>query len=557
MVLRVLMLLCVSLWAEITAELPNLQYLQKPTTLSLSGASLYHVSRAGQSSGPSSWESLWHPQNYAYFSPWNADFNAVRISLGNEVGDMLYQEIVHGPKLGNRTPTMQAQVSSPSLGGWRAMLNFAQNDHYGERFRQVRAQKIGAPDAASADHRWAWFGENYPGYSSLHGGITGSWNHNGFAMQLGRDYAWQLGRSGEWLGEKRQRIEAQGIWDTWVLQTYVQENSAAPVNGLSAGKLRDYYLALQWVHCGFQTGITLRKTDRQGDYPWLWKENALLLPWIALQKMWGKGGTWSFWGAVGEHWQLADTLKWQNKFLPERAVNLHFEAELRTWAASKYNPLAPDAEISQKDTINLSPSGYGWLQDARLSLSAQNDIWRLEGELIPWVENGALAFAPQSFSHSITSADLRDLPLDYKRRGAMQRLGLLWGLRKNLELSFKPPRHEFFAGFNHEQRSFRQVLDWEAPRHFFYGGARVAALPGMTLEHSWQYLGASYWQNWAEHSFKTPPHWVWNAAIKQEFPEQNLSLEAAWLGILASDQILMPQGNEDRSRFMCFLSYRF
>lgn len=557
MVLGIILALVVAVSAEISAELPYLQTLQNPTTVGLSGGSLYHVLRTGESGGPSAGAGFWHPQAYQYFSPWNADFNAIRINLGNEVGDMLYQEMVRGPELGNRTPTMRAQISTPAVAGWRGMVNFAQNDHYGERWRNWRAQQVAAPNANSADHRWAWFGENYPGYSSVHGGVQGLWGYDGGAVQIGRDYAWQLGASGAWQGEKHERIEAQGQWDTWVLQAYVQNSTALGVGKGNDGELRDYYLALQWVHCGFQVGLTARKLERVDNYPWLWDESALLQPWFAVQKLWGAGGRWSVWASGGDQWQVSDTLQWHSAIPLNAALNLQLSAELRTAAASKFNPLAPDAELLGADTIVLQPGGYGWVQDALLKIAVGGAQWQVEASVLPWAEKGGLAFAATDFSHNLSSGNLRDLPFDYRRFGNMERQGLWWGMRQNIEIKVQPSRHELFAGFNHENRQFNTLPDWEAPRYFAYGGARVAALPGMTLEHSWQYVGASYWHHWANTSFRIAPHWVWHAAIKQEFAEPRLSLEAAWLGVLAEDRVLMPQGNEDRSRFMAFLTYRF
>ncbi|HSQ42266.1 MAG TPA: hypothetical protein VLM37_08320, partial [Fibrobacteraceae bacterium] len=201
---------------QIPAEVPSMDSLMNPTASTAIASPVVWWERPADQSGvwgrtpPSQiddpdWGTLLSNQELP-IRRWAFPEPGIRIQVGNEVGDYLLQEAAEGPNPTNRTPTIETWVASPIWHGAQAFAELRQVDHFGEALRTERAQAVGSENMDDPDGRFAWFGENYPGYSSLRGGLSlqGAWGTGN--LMVGQEYLWLLGAGDQWYGIKSQRI---------------------------------------------------------------------------------------------------------------------------------------------------------------------------------------------------------------------------------------------------------------------------------------------------------------------------------------------------------------
>jgi len=112
-------------------------------------------------------------RRFSVLEGWSTDRTGVGLSVGNETGDQVLQEVRHGSAGENSNPATSLWFSTPADRGLRAFGRFEQVDHFSDSWLGKRSRMLGSPNLSSPwpDRRYAWFGENLPPFSLAGAGI--------------------------------------------------------------------------------------------------------------------------------------------------------------------------------------------------------------------------------------------------------------------------------------------------------------------------------------------------------------------------------------------------
>lgn len=511
----------------ISAEVAGMQALLDPSASSAIASPTEWWVRHSNQSGLFGREASWNARSYDFgtlvdsrelpIRRWVVQQPGFGVKVGNEVGDYLLQESTEGPSKGNRTPTIHIWGATPAWYGVRAFGEMSQVDHFGERLRSKRIEQVGEGDPSTSDGRFAWFGENYPGYSSLRGGL--SWARGGYATQAlaGVEYFWVLDRMGFWRGIKSQRMELSAKAHQVSVQvvrdslSWRDESADSELYGSQVqtrGQLRWQTLCARPDILSLAFGMDWMQSKNHGAYPLQASDSLRVFPWTAIRVPRGNFA-WSAWGgANAKDWRLEDTLSFENPTL---------KIQTRTNAGSRPHPFA------------MEQSRGFFVQDIFLGGKHGGEYWKVRTELIPWMQFGEFQYG---------------------------------GVRKMAEGILGNGAAKGMLGASHETRFGKDWnrQEWQPSRMVAWTGAEWNFRTGLRVSHVWQWQSAMHWNTLVEGTrvqSSTDGRFVWNASLHQEFPKQGLMLEATWIHVLVGEVVEVPGANDDRTRFLCELKKRF
>jgi len=201
--LLLLILFCSVSFAQIQGETPALTPFASELGTHLIAMPTYTYSRMPGALGLDAEEEIWRPDKwknrriFGRFVPiidWEAKQNSIWFYTGNEIGDELWQELVTENREPNRTPMLYGGIATPTFGGFYALAQFNQIDHFSEASFAVRRDRINS-------QKFSWFGENLPAYSGIYGGFgysgTGDFFKNA-SILTGSEYLWAWNEK-EWV----------------------------------------------------------------------------------------------------------------------------------------------------------------------------------------------------------------------------------------------------------------------------------------------------------------------------------------------------------------------
>jgi hypothetical protein len=125
---------------------------------------------------------------------WEIRESSVWLYFGNELGDMLWQELNYQGEEANRTPMLYGGFATPPLNGFYAISEFNQIDHFSEATFNNRKERL------NNSQKFYWFGDNLPAYSALYGGIGYNSEYDFFknaSVLTGSEYLWALDKENE------------------------------------------------------------------------------------------------------------------------------------------------------------------------------------------------------------------------------------------------------------------------------------------------------------------------------------------------------------------------
>ena len=198
-----LILLCVTSFAQIQGETPALTPFANELGTHLIAMPTYTYSRMPGALGLEAEEEIWRPDKwrnrriFGRFVPimdWEAKQNSIWFYTGNEIGDELWRELSTASKEPNATPMLYGGVATPPFGGFYAVAQFNQIDHFSEATFETRKKRL-------SSQKFSWFGENLPAYSGVYGGFgynsTGDFFKNA-SILTGSEYLWAWNKE-EWV----------------------------------------------------------------------------------------------------------------------------------------------------------------------------------------------------------------------------------------------------------------------------------------------------------------------------------------------------------------------
>jgi hypothetical protein len=166
-------LFCSFAFAQVQGEVPALTPLTSGLGTHLIAMPTYTYSRLPGTLGLSAEEETWRPdkwkdrQIFHRFIPlmnWETEKKGVWFYVGNEQGDMLWQELSALGEEANRTPMIYGGFVSSPVNGFYAMAEFNQVDHFTEATFNARRNRVNT-------QRFSLVGENLPAYSGVWGGF--------------------------------------------------------------------------------------------------------------------------------------------------------------------------------------------------------------------------------------------------------------------------------------------------------------------------------------------------------------------------------------------------
>lgn len=556
---------CVAFWtalsfAEILPETEGMQDTRADGTF-LTASPTYVFDRDARSGGIHSGSEEWNPSksrnrifvNRMSETPsWTPLSPSVWISVGNEVGDLMYQDPLYGGKKSgqdNRTPLLEAGFRSPSYSGFWTTARFFQVDHYSNDVRRIREEVVDTKE-------FSIFGENLPFLSTAYAGLGFSANSFETSLLAGHEYVWIWGESSRWLPvEYRPRAEAR--FDSRYFQAALAfENAEYTVQaGSRVGNRKEWNGSLKlgedsesakkklW---NLALGVSFRVVDDSAYVPFGIEDDYVVFPFLEFSlnptdrlKFAGFAGT------SGREFAAKDSVNLEFSELSGAKMNVGFKNHF----ASSLNPLGEDEEYFDADTISLKTDGWMQLHRAYFDLRTLTRHFGLGMNLSGWIEKGAETFEVKKFVEKKSG-----------RRSAVYRTGNVdridsWirGFAGDADISFlygKMFSLTAKAGFERidgdEERfevnpveewlSFE--ADWNLWNRFF-------------IHHAWTYRSDAKWNLRTENPYVVKGGWYWNATISQKFPSTGISLSATILHAIGEDGIQVPNGGEDRTRFYC------
>jgi len=200
----ILALFCSITFAQIQGETPALTPFTSEQGTYLIAMPTYTYSRKPGTLGLKAEEETWRPDKWKNRRIFNRfvpvmDREIRESSLwfyfGNELGDMLWQELNALGEESNRTPMLYGGFATPPFNGFYAISEFNQIDHFSEATFETRKKRM------DNSQKFSWFGENLPAYSAIYGGFGYKSDDDFFknaSVLTGSEYLWAWNRQ-EWV----------------------------------------------------------------------------------------------------------------------------------------------------------------------------------------------------------------------------------------------------------------------------------------------------------------------------------------------------------------------
>ena len=202
--LLILALFCSIAFAQIQGETPALTPFTSEQGTYLIAMPTYTYSRKPGTLGLKAEEETWKPDKwknrrvFERFAPvmdWEIRESSLWFYFGNELGDMLWQELNALGEESNRTPMLYGGFATPLLNGFYAISEFNQIDHFSQATFESRKKRI------NNSQKFSWFGENLPAYSAIYGGFGYNSQDDFFknaSILTGSEYLWAWNKE-EWV----------------------------------------------------------------------------------------------------------------------------------------------------------------------------------------------------------------------------------------------------------------------------------------------------------------------------------------------------------------------
>jgi len=200
----ILAFFCSIAFAQVQGETPALTPFTSEQGTYLIAMPTYTYSRKPGTLGLLAEEETWRPDKWKNrrvfnrFVPvmdWEIRESSLWFYFGNELGDMLWQELNALGEESNRVPMLYGGFATPPLSGFYAISEFNQIDHFSQATFETRKKRM------DNSQKFSWFGENLPAYSAIYGGFGYNNEGNFFkkaSVLTGSEYLWAWNKQ-EWI----------------------------------------------------------------------------------------------------------------------------------------------------------------------------------------------------------------------------------------------------------------------------------------------------------------------------------------------------------------------
>lgn len=550
--------------AAIDPEMEGMEAVSRDDGTFLMGGPTFFFDRILGAGGIHSESELWTPQKLrsrllfnrmSLLPSWDPKEPSVWLKTGNELGDMIYQDVITGKdRPTNRTPILEGGFRSPSFKGFWATARGFQDDHYSARTFSYRKKMV--------SDEFSLFGENYPMFSSIYGGVGFTNDFVNASVLAGEEYLWEYLESSRWMPvHMAPRVEARAdFWNFQVTAAFehaeyqearVDESGERnEVNGSVLYKCGD---ACQKGMFQLSAGIAFRFVSDDGDVYTGLDNDRVLWPFMQLRVQplrWLRADV--MFGMNDSDWLVQDSVEMG---LPVPVKRLGVTIGVKNVSGTRLNPLADDEEYFDlkgvSDTIGLAPSGQMNLVQAYLAFADTMGSVSLGGRASFWAEHGAETFDVEDF--------VKDGGFEF-RYGDVSRIdswikgitGELW-LDAWLEDWFKFRALGGFERIDGPTERFELT-----PSEFFvaFTGDWLVR-KSFRVSHSLRYRSDAQWNLRGHDALVVKGDWYWDATFEQQFPRLGLYLTGTLIHVLADEVVQVPNGDYDRLRFVCTVRKTF
>ena len=520
----------------------------------------YSFDRISGAGGIHSESELWTPEklrtrllfNRLSITPsWAPHEPSVWLRTGNELGDLIYQDPLYTKeeRPSNRTPILEGGFRSPSFMGFWATARLFQVDHYSDASARLRKQQVS--DA------FAWFGENWPMFSTVYGGLGYTAHGVDASILVGDEYVWVFGESSRWIPiHYSPRIEARADWNNLSVAVAYEDAEYQNAKKKESGTRTEVNGSV-YYKCGslcenslfwFGAGAQFRKADDEGVVYTELEDGYVVWPFaqVRISPLQGLALD-AMIGVNNRDWLLQDSVEWNANV----AKGLGVTVGEKNMAGTRLNPIADTKEFFNGDTIDLVADGTMQLHELYVSAEDTLSVFRLGARTAGWAEYGAETFDTTKF--------VKNENLVY-RLGNVSRIDeWIWGFTGKAWAAIDYGKMFSFTamgGFEHiwgPSREF-EVL----PVEYFAAFEGDWLLNGsLRISHSIRYRSDARWNLRSSNPMIVKGDWYWDATFEQQFPKQGIYLTGTLLHVLADEVVQTPNGGYDRLRFVCTLKKTF
>ena len=550
--------------AAIDPEMEGMEPVSRDDGTFLIGGPTYYFDRILGAGGLHSESELWTPakvNNRLLFNrmsvlpSWDPMEPSVWVKTGNELGDMIYQDVItEYDRPSNRTPILEGGFRTPSFKGFWATARGFQDDHYSSRTSNYRHKMV--------SDEFAIFGENYPMFSSIYGGLgfTNDFVH-AYAL-AGEEYLWEYAESSRWIPVLMEP-RVQGHVDFWNLALNVAYEHAEyqDVRVEESGE-RDEVNGSVLYSCGaecqkgiFQisAGMAFRFVSDDGDVYTGLDNDRVLWPFMQLRVQplrWLRADV--MFGMNDSDWLVQDSIEMGSPF-PVKGMGV--TVGVKNISGTRLNPLADDVEyFSMKgvsDEIDLAPDGQMNLVQAYLAFADTVASVSLGGRATFWAEHGAETFDVDGF---VEDGDFEFRYGDVARINSWIKgiTGELW-IDAWLEDMFK---FRALAGFERIDGPMERFEVSPAEYFVAFTGDWLIR-KSFRVSHSLRFRSDAQWNLRGHDPLVVKGDWYWDATFEQQFPRLGLYLTGTIIHVLADEVVQVPNGDYDRIRFVCTVKKTF
>ncbi|MBR4915581.1 MAG: hypothetical protein IKZ45_00655 [Fibrobacter sp.] len=550
--------------AAIDPEMEGMEPVSRGDGTFLIGGPTYHFDRILGAGGIHSESELWTPaklrdrllfNRMSALPSWTPMEPSVWIKTGNELGDMIYQDVITAEdRPANRTPILEGGFRTPSIKGFWATVRGFQDDHYSSRTSSFRRKEV--------SDEFALFGENYPMFSSIYGGLGFTNDVINTSVLAGEEYIWEYAESSRWIPvHMAPRVEARADFWNFALTAafekaeyqndkFKESGERTEVNGSVLYKCSE---SCQKGVFQMSAGMAFRFVSDDGDVYTGLDNDRVLWPFMQLRV---KPLRWLYadamFGMNDSDWLVQDSIEMNSPF-PVKGMGVTIG--VKNISGTRLNPLADDVEyfsiLNKKDTIDLAPSGQMNLVQAYLAFADTVASVSLGGRATFWAEHGAETFHKEGVVE-LSGMDFRFGDVSRINSWIKGITGELW-LDAWLEDMFK---FRALAGF---ERIDGPTERFEVtPSEFFVAFTGDWLIrKSFRVSHSLRYRSDAQWNLRGHDPLVVKGDWYWDATFEQQFLRHGLYLTGTIIHVLADEVVQVPNGDYDRLRFVCTVKKTF
>jgi len=475
-----------------------------------------------------------------------------RIQTGNEVGDPLFQELDENYETeSNRTPMTELILYTPEMYGWKLFGGLEQVDHFCSGDMAYKKKLLDRQNETFDASPYAWFGENYPQYSSLIAGGTKTFKKGSAQFSHRSGWLWlNLKGSGRLLPYKNRVSQVELTVNNWRIASrfnwkrYLGDDTLRHYSSYTTDYMFEYHshISKQTTH-RIGVDMSLRGNNEIIEYA----SPYIVIPYALFEYSDKKSLT------------LKNTLSFNGTyFLLRDSLMIRTRDTLSGAGFSAYvtNQINPRDDYRELPTIGYSDTTQIDHQKLMHMYSAEGffgeSIGMMQWQIYasPW-----MVLNPHYFSLIDTVSDSGYI----LRKGSYtSHNGYAWGLKSSVKTLVEPVERVSLSGNVQLQRywgSARSSLDFLESELSAIIAASYRTSLNLELSVNSIFMTRRYLNNWGPEPVEISGGWEHNVSLKQLFFDEKLSLWFSALNIGASELKEHPNGAFDRFRLIAGMSW--